>query len=677
VPAAPAPAGPDAAPLHGPGSRSDAAAASINALADPCFRLDTDWVIRAANPALGALVPAESATDDDRLVGSSARSLFTDAFGAVFNRECARALRTGLPARFEEQYLPRGTWLEVYVYPDAAGATVLMHDAADRRRAAELLEDQTRVLERIARGRPLAEVLDPITGLAERHVPGLTCPGVRGRPAGPAFEGGGRPGVRPRLPADPGRAGREAGRGPAGPGGVHPAAGDRRRPRRRAGRAAVPRRRPPARVPGLLVGPDFVVGRGAARGAGRVPAGGWAAGRRAGPVAGAAANLAGIALERQLVEADLRQKEEQYRSIVETVQDGLVVADVQGTLVEANPAAARIHGGPRESLAGRRAADLVRPDYHGVLRRLLDEVRQGREYRCDLVGVRRDGSSFPAEVTAVPFLLNGQRHALGLVRDVTARKSMEDSLRRTEERLRTVANGAPLVLFSLDRAGVFTLSEGQALASLGLRPGEVVGRSAFDLYGRYPDVAENLRLALGGEPRRFVTEIGEQVFETIVRPLRAHGGAIVGAVGVAIDVTEQTLTAEALRESEERFRASFHQAPLGVAHASLDGVVLRANDRLGQMLGVSPNEVVGRRVGDWYAGDAAAAAVRADEDAAGLADLLAGRADVVSAARSLNSQASGPQPVVLSTSLVRGRQGEPRSLIVTVTPVPGPQTERV
>jgi PAS domain S-box-containing protein len=76
-------------------------------------------------------------------------------------------------------------------------------------------------------------------------------------------------------------------------------------------------------------------------------------------------------------------------------------------------------------------------------------------------------------------------------------------------------------------------------------------------------------------------------------PIRDGTGAIVGAVAVGRDITEQKRAEEALRESEERFRTSFETTPLGVALGALDGTVLLSNTALEEMLGYSKDELRG------------------------------------------------------------------------------------
>jgi len=628
---------------------------------DPVFQVDSAGVIAWANPAATALLGRHVSP----VVGARASEVFPDAFGATFGRECAKALRQGVILRFEAQYLPQNTWLEVHLYPGSdTGTTVLMHDTADRRRDADLVEDHALVLEQIARGRDIRGVLESITGLVERHGNGLLAAVFEADPYGQAL----RAAVGPSLPPDYLLSVNRLDLRPDGS---------------PIGQSAFTLK--PIHIADLVADPCEPRFRESAlrhglRACWAVPIissdkarlGVLAVYRRESGQPAAwqhrllqtAANLAGIALERQLIDANLRQKEAEYRAIVETVQDALIVADTEGYIVEVNPAASRIHDSSYDQLLGKQAMSLIRPDYHGVVRRLLDEVRQGREYNAQIVCIRRDGSSFPAEVDAGPFLFKGQRHVLAVVRDVTQRKRMEDNLRRTEERLRTVANGAPLVLFSLDLNGVFTLSEGQALAAIGLRPGDVVGRNALELYAHDPSIVENLKQALAGEPRRFVAELSERVFETIVRPLRGHRGEIVGAVGVAIDTTEQTLTEEALAESEERFRAAFHQAPIGAAHTSLDGIVLRANEPLAAMLGSTPQEIVGRRLREWFTDEADRTAD--ESDVRTVRDGTTG----TSAIRTLRGAENRPFRAVVSLSVVRGRQGEAKHLVCAVTPMP-------
>ncbi len=217
-----------------------------------------------------------------------------------------------------------------------------------------------------------------------------------------------------------------------------------------------------------------------------------------------------------------------------------------------------------------------------------------------------------------------------LVRELQERKKAEERLRIREEQLRTVINNAPIMLWSLDSEGMFTLSEGKALGMLGLKPGEVVGRSVFDVYKETPQILENVRSALAGQVFSALVRIGDMYFETHYEPLRDADGRVIGITGISNDITERQKSREkiekqleclsTLRTIDEAITASLD------LHHTLDvfteQVIMRLNVDATRVLLVNPytkylEHATGRgfrgdaikdvrvRLGDGYAGRAA------------------------------------------------------------------------
>jgi PAS domain S-box-containing protein len=161
------------------------------------------------------------------------------------------------------------------------------------------------------------------------------------------------------------------------------------------------------------------------------------------------------------------------------------------------------------------------------------------------------------------------------MRDITDRTERERALEATKERLDTVVSNVPVVLFALDDDGVFTLSEGRGLDALGLEAGEVVGRSAFDLYADYPAVTEPIERALDGEKVDTVQRIDDRVFETAYQPI-VEDGRVSGVIGVATDVTGRRERERKLERQNERLEEFVSlvshdlQNPLNVAAGRLE-----------------------------------------------------------------------------------------------------------
>jgi two-component system cell cycle sensor histidine kinase/response regulator CckA len=139
-----------------------------------------------------------------------------------------------------------------------------------------------------------------------------------------------------------------------------------------------------------------------------------------------------------------------------------------------------------------------------------------------------------------------------------------EALRISEDRLRSVVENTPVVLFALDQQGLFTFSEGKGLAALGYKPGQVVGLSAFDIYHGSPSALAGIRRALTGEEFSILTEIAGLVFEVWYSPVRNAAGELIGTIGVGTDITERKWASEALRESEERLQQAVRASQIGI-----------------------------------------------------------------------------------------------------------------
>ena len=201
-------------------------------------------------------------------------------------------------------------------------------------------------------------------------------------------------------------------------------------------------------------------------------------------------------------------------------------------------------------------AERVHPDDRAWATNALERAVDGfAPYDIECRVVRPDGELRHVQARAeVERDEAGQpRRVVGTLLDITERKRAELAERALETRMRAVTDVVPLILWAIDKDGIFTLSQGRTLAKLGLGSGEVVGHSLFDLYRDNPRVSEACRRALAGEECEEILEVRGRTFAVYMVPQFDGAGEQFGVAGVSYDITDQFYVRQALRESEERF----------------------------------------------------------------------------------------------------------------------------
>src|SRR4051812_48756424 len=103
--------------------------------------------------------------------------------------------------------------------------------------------------------------------------------------------------------------------------------------------------------------------------------------------------------------------------------------------------------------------------------------------------------------------------------------------------LQQLLSNTPIILFATDREGRILVSEGGLLEAIGRKPGEVVGRSAFNQFTDVPWVIASIHRVLGGNEHTVIGQLNERWLEVRYTPLREDSGEVVGMVGFAVDIS--------------------------------------------------------------------------------------------------------------------------------------------
>ena len=215
--------------------------------------------------------------------------------------------------------------------------------------------------------------------------------------------------------------------------------------------------------------------------------------------------------------------------------------------------------------------------------------------------------------------LKYERSALivGLQQEVNQRKEAEENLRRQKEqieeivtqrtaqlknanqRLQAILSYAPLLIWAIDPKGTFTFYDGKGLEKLGIEPGSLVGKSVFELYADNRPIIDITQRVLAGEYVSDTLHFGNFSFEVRYQPIIGAGGDLTGAIGVAIDVTEQTAAKEALRKSEEKYRELVENINDVLFVVDRQGLITYISPVVESILGYRDDELIGKHFLDY------------------------------------------------------------------------------
>jgi len=357
----------------------------------------------------------------------------------------------------------------------------------------------------------------------------------------------------------------------------------------------------------------------------------------------------GVCKRRQELEEKIRQTEAHYRSLVETLEEGICIIDPDENFVLANPAAERIFGASKDSLIGKNLKDFSSPAQYKEFRRHTRLRARGETGHYEAEIIQPSGNKRTLLITATP-ILNGKgrlESIFAVFRDITNRKATEEALKTLEERYRLIMELTSDYSYSLDVLPGETLRQNWVVGAFkqitGYADDELAGPNGWKrlvhpddmdivrrrvntlLSGRHD--SSEFRIVNKNGDIRWLLDSGQPVFDE-------DGKQVVSIVGAACDITErkraengllrardemearvEERTAELkkvvvaleqevnerkrvelkLRESEERFRSIFDNATIGLYRTTPDGKILMANPTILRMLGYDSFEELSKR----------------------------------------------------------------------------------
>ena len=266
-----------------------------------------------------------------------------------------------------------------------------------------------------------------------------------------------------------------------------------------------------------------------------------------------------LEIQKEAAQKSLRESEEKYRTILEKMEEGLFELDLKGNITFVNDAECRKLGYSREELTGMNYRQFQDENTAKKTRQIFSEVYKKEEpiQLLDVEIIRKNGSKAFNEIS-VSLLKDKQGKATGfrgISRDVTVRRQMEEMIRQSEEKYRTIINEVDEWYFEIDLAGNVIFVNDAIVRSVGYPPERLIGLNykSFTSEERSGEVFKIFRQVyetrepIKNFPYEFVLPDGKiTFFELSIFPKLDNQGKVVGFRGVGHDVTERKRTEEQL-----------------------------------------------------------------------------------------------------------------------------------
>jgi PAS domain S-box-containing protein len=293
------------------------------------------------------------------------------------------------------------------------------------------------------------------------------------------------------------------------------------------------------------------------------------------------------------------------RAMVDQAVDGIIAIDASGTIELMNPAAERLFGYRAPEVVGKNIALLMPEPYRSEHQRYLQTYLATGERRIigigrEVVGRRKDGSTFPMYL-AVSELRHGERRLFtGTVHDLSALKQAEEHAAELQRRQELILNAIGEGVLGLDAEGRVTFANPVAADILGWSRAEMLGLTIEAIWpgpyaeGDAPTRATRIEDCFYSDHALFRRHDGSLVEVELIRTPIREAGEPVGAVINFQDITERTRAAQELQRMRAYLKDIIDSMPSILVGVDRQGRVTEWNQSAAQATGVPAAQALGR-----------------------------------------------------------------------------------
>lgn len=308
--------------------------------------------------------------------------------------------------------------------------------------------------------------------------------------------------------------------------------------------------------------------------------------------------------DRKLAEIAIKENEENLQTLFDSISEAIYIVDKAATFINVNKGAEKMYQYTRKELIGKSLLNFAAQslnDQIEIQQKMETVCKTGNPEQFEFWAVRKNGIIFPSEVVIDKCKYFGKDVLIATARDITERKQSEESLRKSEEKIKSIFNLANSGIILTDHSGHFLEFNNKWIEMLGYTPKEMKSLTNLDL--THPDDIEltqswlkkiyNAEIDRFQIEKRYIKKDKTSFWgEVSVSVIKDDNNNIMNTVGIVSDVSERKYTQEKIKHLSQ----AVEQSPVTIIITNTVGEVEYANPKFYETTGYTEDEIIGKNL---------------------------------------------------------------------------------
>ncbi len=307
----------------------------------------------------------------------------------------------------------------------------------------------------------------------------------------------------------------------------------------------------------------------------------------------------------------LTESEERFRNIFENAPDGFLIADPETKKFHyANSSICRMLGYSMEEIPGLGVHNIhPENDLPYVIGQFERQVRGEITTAENIHVMRKDGSVFCADISACVLSINRQTYVMGMFRDITERRRVEEELKKNRDYLETLNNSLADAVFTVGFPGRVIVYVNDIVTKLfGYLPDECIGRNICMLYPseeEYLKVGEKIVKAIAeGKNVLDIEQVmkkkdGEHFLAEIRATFMMEENNVSSLISIIRDISERKRAEDTLKTQTKELQTILDAVPALIYYKDLENRIVRANKLWFETLNLTEDMIIGKKLSEY------------------------------------------------------------------------------